>query len=194
MTVPVVRLLAISFALATALPAAPALAGWRDGSYYADDGWGGDYYPPARLYRPDPAYRDRYQPDYGYDRHPWGGRREAYAPYYDEPDYYGPDDGGPAMRPRVLRPPRNVSGMPDQPRRLAPGKPKAVVILPPKRTEPAGPKVAVIGPEPKPAPAVKPAPLQEATALPVPRPNLEIMDFDPASTTPAASVPVPTTP
>lgn len=167
MTVSAVRLLAISLALAIAPPAVPALAGWRDGPYYADDGWGGDYYPPARAYRPGPAYRDEYQPDYGYDQRPWAGRRQAYAPYYDEPYYYGPDGRGPAVRPRVIRPPRNVAVMPGQPRRLAPVKPKTLVGVPP---------------------AVKPAPVQEATALPVPRPNLEIMDFDAA--TPA--VPAPT--
>jgi hypothetical protein len=184
-TVPVLRLVAISFALAIALPAVPALAGWRDGPYYADDGWGGDYYPPARAYR---AYRDEYQPDYGYVQRPWAGRRQAYAPYYDEPDYYGPDDRGPAVRPRVIRPPRNVSVMPGQPRRLAPVKPKTVVTLPP-----AKPKVAAVGPEVKPAPVINPAPVvkpdpvQEARALPVPRPNLEIMDFDAA--TPAVPAP-----
>ncbi|WP_413993106.1 hypothetical protein ACMDCR_13985 [Labrys okinawensis] len=184
MTVPVVRLVAISFALAIALPAAPALAGWRDGPYYTDDGWGGDYYPPARAYRPYPLYRDEYQPNYGYYQRPWAGRRQAYAPYYDEPDYYGPDNRAPAARPRVIRPPRNVSGMPDQPRRLAPVKPK----------------VAGVGPEVKPAPAVKADPVQEARALPVPRPNLEIMDFDaatpatPAPATPAPAAPTPAAP
>jgi hypothetical protein len=177
-TIRVVRLLAISLTLATALAATPALAGWRDGPYYGDD-WGGDYYPPARAYRPAaPVYRDDYQPNYGYDRRPWAGR-QAYAPgYYDEPEYFQPDeDMGPPVRPRVMRPPRNISAMPAQPRRVVPVKPRTVV-LPSAKTESLKPKVAA-------APVAKPEPVQVARALPVPRPNLESMDFEPATPEPA---------
>jgi hypothetical protein len=167
----VLRLLAISVALATALPATSALAGWRDGPYYADDGWGGDYYPPARAYRPDYD-----QPDDDYGQRPWAGRRQAYAPYYEEP-YYD-DRGGmaPTVRPRVLRPPRNVAVMPVQPRRLAPVKPKPVMAPSIRKVEPARTATAEA-----PAPAVKSAPVSEAKVLPVPRPNLESMDFDSAA-------------
>jgi len=172
-----VRLLAISLTVATALPAAPALAGWRDGPYYSDDGWAPDDYPRARAYRPAPVYRDDYQPNYGYYRRPWTGR-QAYAPgYYDEPGYLLPDeDVGPRVRPRVVRPPRNVSVAPD--RRLVPAKPKPVVVLPSQKGEPVKPKVAVA------APAVKPASVEVARALPVPRPNLESMDFETAAPAP----------
>ncbi len=178
MTIRVVRLLAISLTLATALPAAPALAGWRDGPYYSDEGWAPDYYPPARAYRPAPVYRDEYQPDHGYYHRPWAGR-QAYAPEYDDgPGYLLPDeDMAPPVRPRVVRPPRNVSVAPD--RRVVPAKPRPVVALPPKKAEPVKPKVAVA------ASVAKPAPVEVARALPVPRPNLESMDFEPAAPVPA---------
>lgn len=173
MTVPVFRLLAISLTLATAMPVAPALAGWRDGPYYVEGGWGGDYYAPA------PSYRDEYQPDYRYYQGPRAGR-QAYAPYYDDPDYVGRDeDFGPPVRPRVMRPPRNVYGVPEQPRRIAPAKPRTAVTIPP-----AKPKAAAL-PVAKPVPESKPAAVLEARALPVPRPNLESMDFDAVTPTPA---------
>lgn len=182
-TIRVVPLLAISLSLATALPVAPAFAGWRDGPYYGDD-WGGDYYPPVQSYRPAaPIYRDEYQPDYAprYYRRPWVGR-QAYAPdYYDEPGYMVPDEGmGPVVRPRRLRPPRNVSVIPDQQRRIVPVKPRTAVALPSKKAVPAGPPMATAA-----VPEVKPAPVQVARALPVPRPNLESMDFEPVAPAPA---------
>jgi hypothetical protein len=164
-TLPVIRLLTISLLFGASLPVVPAMAGWRDG-YYADDGWGEGYYPPAGLWRRhamiDP---EEYQPGYNHDyRRPWIDRR-AYAPRYYEGPVYGAvpdDDFAPVMRPRATRPPRNVWA------------------LPPDRMNPsAKTRLALPSTSPLKQQAGKPVFAQAPFVLPVPRPNLESMDFEP---------------
>jgi len=139
------------------------MAGWRDGYYYEDDGgWGEGYYAPApdrQTYGDDGyAYGDG-----GYYRRPWGGRR-VYVPRVRGDSAYG-DGGQDVMPPWHPRPPRNVeAALPDRPD-LAPGE-MAPGRLPRKPV--SRPKVASNMPARPPA----------AVALPVPRPNLESMDFD----------------
>ncbi|MDQ0394131.1 hypothetical protein [Labrys monachus] len=169
MPLPVIRLLTISVLVSVALPAAPAMAGWRDGYYYDDGGWGGDYYAPLPR-RPMYDPQD-YAPDDGDYQAPWAQRR-AYAPRYRYEPAYGevPDAGAAPARPPI--PPRNVeTALPDAPYA---GPDRSGSGAPPKKP-PAKPRLASI------APAARPAAVRIPLALPVPRPNLESMDFDSAT-------------
>ena len=168
MTLPFLRVLAISLLAAALLPAAPALAGWRDGYYFADEG---GYYPrpPAPVYSEDgyQGYRG------GYDGEP---RYGAYGPGYDEAPDYAPIPS----RPHRPRPPRNVEASLPGHFYAVPVRPRAALspnILPRK------PKVVVAQPVNRPVVA-------QAPSLPVARPNLESMDFDSAApVAPQATIP-----
>lgn len=172
MTIPSARLLVMALSLATALPATAALAGWRDGPFYAEEGWGGEFEMPMRRHRPMPVYRED---EGGYDQRsyyprPWM-RPPAYALDGEEPDFL-PDERGPVMR--APRPPRSVVGVPQRPLRPVAPKPRSAALAAPKKIEPIKPLAPAAAPKPR------PEPVQEALALPVPRPNLESMDFEPA--------------
>ena len=172
MTIRPVSLLAITFCL-VALPMTQAQAGWRDAPFYDDGGWGGEFEAPMRPYHPRPIYRED---DGGYETRsfyprPWV-RGPAYAPDLDAPYDVLPEERGPAMRP--LRPPRRLVGTPQSLPRPALPKPRSAALSAPKKLEPA--KTLPLAAAPKP----RPEPVQEARALPVPRPNLESMDFEPA--------------
>jgi hypothetical protein len=164
---PVIRLITISMLFAVALPVAPATAGWRDGYYYDDQGWGGEYYVPAPR-RPVYGHRD-YQSEDGDFQDPWSGR--GYAPRYrGESAYDDVPDGDvvPTWRPQ---PPRNVgTALPDR-AYAVPGRRGAE---PPLKKPVLRPKVASAALVPRPAAT------QAPISLPVPRPNLESMDFDSA--------------
>jgi hypothetical protein len=176
---PVIRLMTISMLFAVALPVAPAMAGWRDGYYYDDQGWGGEYYAPAPR-RPVYDHRD-YQPDGDDFQDPWAGR--GYAPRYRGQSAYDdvPDsDVAPAWRPR---PPRNVeTALPDRSYAL-PGRRGAELPLKKPTLRPKVASAALLH---------RSAATQAPISLPVPRPNLESMDFDsampPAAPPPQAAV------
>jgi len=177
-TIRPVSLLAIALSLA-AVPLTQAQAGWRDAPFYGDGGgWGGEFEAPMRPYHPRPIYREddggyetrSFYPRPAYPR-PWV-RSPAYEPDIDGSYDVLPEERGPAMR--RLRPPRNVVGTPQSLPRPALPKPRSATLSAPKKMDPA--KVL----PPATAPTPRPEPVQEARALPVPRPNLESMDFEPS--------------
>lgn len=167
MTIPSMRLLVMALSLAAALPTTSASAGWRDGGFYGEEGWGGEFVPPMRHYRPSPVYRED---EGGYETrsyYPWM-RGPGYGPDGDEPGYL-PDERAPQMRP-----PRRVVGVPQTQPRPALPKPRSTALAAPRKQEAIKPSAPAAAPRPR------PEPVQEAMALPVPRPNLEGMDFEPA--------------
>ena len=176
MTIRPVSLLAIALSLA-ALPLTQAQAGWRDAPFYGDGGWDGEFEAPMRPYHPRPVYRGddggyetrSFYPRPAYPR-PWV-RGPAYEPDIDGSYDVLPEERGPAVRP--LRPPRSVVGTRQNLPRPALPKPRSAALSAPKKVDP--PKALPLAVAPKP----RPEPVQEAGALPVPRPNLESMDFEP---------------
>ncbi|WP_448952966.1 hypothetical protein [Labrys neptuniae] len=170
MTIRPLRMLAIALPLCAMLPASAALAGWRDGPFYGEGMWGGDFGPPARVYRPH-----RPMPFYGEDD--WGYEGRGFYPRSYGPDDEGaydilPDERRPSMR--APRPPRRTVRLPQNLQRPPLPQPRSATLGGPRKIEPAKPLPPVEAAKPR------PEPVQEARALPVPRPNLESMDFEPA--------------
>jgi hypothetical protein len=180
-----IRLWSIALLGASFLPACAAEAWWPE--RYYDDGYALESYPrgyqprgDAVLVYPAPRYRN---PQLLYRR----GRAFYVEPYYEDerPIYEGvlPYDGyldeEPRRRPRDGD--RAVGGTP----RMGGTAPLVVPGIAPRK--PGEPKVVTVKPAevPKPQPKAAP-PVTASIALPVPRPNLEGMDFAPA--TPSAPV------
>jgi hypothetical protein len=190
-----IRLWSIAFLGASLVPVCAAEAWWPE--RYYDDGYAIESYPRgyqprggAVLVYPAPRYRN---PQLLYRR----GRAVYLEPYYEDEGpiyeevvpYDGYPDEPPRLRPRDAD--RAVVGTP-----LVGGSaPRVVPGIAPRRA--GEPKVVSVKPAemPKAAPksqAEAPPPITASIALPVPRPNLEGMDFAPAKPSAAVIPPDPT--
>jgi hypothetical protein len=197
------HLLSMSLALAALVPSM-AEAGWRD-RYIPDDGWYGMPYPPAYV-RPRTVY---VYPDRGWNGpvivHS-RGRVLLVDPEADDGYAYSdalPDEGpayGPQLRVapgyaapssrrgRAAQRAKDAASTPAVAPALATPTPRSVKVIgvkPPDGTPVAAlppPKPAALPDQASSAGAEPPPPkVAQAIALPVPRPNLEGMDFAPSA-------------
>jgi hypothetical protein len=181
------------------MPLSAAEAGWRD-RFIVDDGWYGVPYPPAYVRgRPVIIYPDRWSGPVIYPRR---GRT-----VYVEPDaYYGaplygdlevlPEDR--MIERRVIRPAKPRAQERAAARTNPPADEEAPAVVPglapakpPGRGKVVAVEPAALAPPARPAQTSPPQSriAAAAVAMPVPRPNLEGMDF--ASEKPAAPPVIP---
>jgi hypothetical protein len=187
-----ISLWSIALLGAVTLPSVAAQAWWRD--RYADDGYVIESYPPGYL-RDHPVVvypsRRHYDGAVIYTRR---GRAVFVDPGYDEGSYYGelPSDEGwdvphprPPARVEAPRRPRDSQAATDPSVTGSTNGPVIVPGLAPRKA--VGPKIVTAKPSgseaaedkavSKPAPSSTVA--SAVVALPVPRPNLEGLDFAP---------------
>jgi len=178
MTPSSIRLLSMTLLSAVLLPSSAAQAWWRDRAYL-DEGYVIESYPPGYLREGPavvyPAPRSWDGPVF-YDRR---GPQVYVDPYMNDEGYvddeplevlpYAPPE---ASRPAFRRD-RNEARLP-----RSGDAPTVVPGLAPRR-KPAGPRIVTLKPDDL-APSARPS-VAKSVALPVPRPNLEGMDFAPTT-------------
>jgi hypothetical protein len=196
-----ISLWSIGFLAAAALPAFSAEAWWRDRAY-VDNGLVIESYPPGYLEdRGVVVYPPAYQ-----ERHIYRRPRTVYVdPGYDDgPTYYdrdaepyAPETEALPVRPAKPQLRQRSAGMGagTDPADGA-AAPRVVPGVAPRKPSSPGPKIVTVKPlDLGTRPAANPAAEPDVTAsiaLPVPRPNLEGMDFAPAAK-PNAEINPPTT-